>query len=99
MAHWGGLKMKLNRQLSLLHEMSVLSPPRLGVSQLIGSTIDQLRAFFAADTCLLILGNLDLSEYSLYRVRRGSVEIPRGADPIPAEMLEVLLTLPPAHAL
>jgi len=98
MAHWGGLKMKLNRQLRLLQEMSVLSPPRLAVSQLIGSTIDQLRTFFDADTCLLILGNLDLTEYSLYRVRRGILETPTGPEQIPPEMLEVLLTLPAEHA-
>jgi len=98
MAHWGGLKTKLKRQLRLLQAMTTLSPPRQGVSNLIASTIDQLRSFYDADTCLLILGNPDTPEYSLHRVKRDNSATPTDIEPIPAEMLQLLLALPAEHA-
>jgi signal transduction histidine kinase len=98
MARWGGLKLKLNRQLRLLQDMTVISPPRLGVSELVRSTTEQLRSFYDADTCLLILGNLDLTEYSLYRLRRGDSATSTVGEPVPAEMLQVLLSVSAEHA-
>ncbi|MFY9611218.1 MAG: histidine kinase [Blastocatellia bacterium] len=97
MAHWGGLKIKLFRQFSLLKEIATVSPPRQGVDHLIDSTLERLRAFYDADAGLLVVAGPDTSEYRLHRVKRSRSTTPH-AEPIPSEMLQVLLTLPPEYA-
>ncbi len=97
MAHWGGLKIKLNRQLSLLQEMTTGSPPRLGVSNLIASTLDRLCIFYDAATCSLILGDPDTPEYFLHRLKRDNSTSP-DVETVPEQMVPVLLGLPPEHA-
>ncbi|MFY9556812.1 MAG: histidine kinase [Blastocatellia bacterium] len=98
MAHWGGLKTKLNRQMSLLKKISTVSPARLSVKHLIAGTLEQLREFCDADSCLLILSDPEMSGYSLHRVKRNNSTAATDAEPIPAEMVEVLLGLPPEQA-
>jgi signal transduction histidine kinase len=97
-AHWGGLKIKLFRQFSLLKEITTVSPPRQGVDHLIDSTLERLRAFYDADAGLLVVASPDASEYRLYRVKRSRSTTPAHAEPIPSEMLQVMLTLPPEYA-
>jgi signal transduction histidine kinase len=97
-AHWGGLKIKSLRQIKLLNEVTTVSPPRLGVDHLIGSTIDELRAFYDADTALLILADSNTSEYRFHRVKGSNATTPAQAEPLPPEMLQVMLTLPPDYA-
>jgi signal transduction histidine kinase len=98
MAHWGGLKVTLNRRLRLIKEMAALSPARMGVNHLIESTIDQLRAFYDADAYLLIQADSGASEYRLHRVKRHNSATPTDAEPIPEAMVQVLLGLPAEHA-
>ncbi|MEK6321656.1 MAG: histidine kinase [Acidobacteriota bacterium] len=98
MAHWGGHRITLNRQLRLLKDLTTLSPPRLGVSHLISSTLDQLRAFYDADSYLVVLADRDTSQYRLHRVKPDNSARPTDAEPIPEEMVQVLLALPAEHA-
>ena len=98
MAHWGGIKIKLFRQFSLLKEITTVSPPRQGVDHLIDATLERLREFYDADAGLLVVAGPDTSEYRLYRVKRSRSATPAHAEPIPSEMLQVLLTLPPEYA-
>src|SRR6185436_17174523 len=95
-AHWGGLKIKSLRQISLLKEITAASPPRLGVDHLIDSTIERLRGFYDADSALLIVSDPDTPEYQLHRVKRSNAPAP--AEPMPPEMSRVLLTLPSEYA-
>ena len=97
-AHWGGLKVKSLRRITLLNEITTTSPPRLGVDHLISSTIEQLRAFYDADTALLVVADSETSEYRLHRVKRSNSATPAQAEPIPLEMLQVMLTLPAEYA-
>ncbi|HWO02346.1 MAG TPA: hypothetical protein VNS63_24080, partial [Blastocatellia bacterium] len=94
MAHWGGVKIKLHRQLELLKEITNVSQARLGVDHLIDSTIDQLRAFYEADTYLLVVTDPDTLEYRLHRVKRFESVPPKQAEPVPEEMVQVMLSLP-----
>jgi len=98
MAHWGGLKVTLNRRLKLLREIATLTTARVGVDPLIDSTIDRLRTFYDADIYLLILADSDAADYRLHRVKRYESATPTDAGPIPAEMAEVLLALPAEQA-
>jgi hypothetical protein len=98
MAHWGGLKVTLNRRLNLLSEIATLTTARMGVDALIDSTIDRLRSFYDVDIYLLILADSSATDYRLHRVKRYNSSAPTDAGPIPSEMVEVLLALPAEHA-
>lgn len=98
-AHWGGLKIKSIRRKKLLSDLTTGSPPRLGVDHLIDSTIEQLRAFYDAETALIVVADPVTSEYSLHRVKRSNGAASSQAEAIPPEMLEVVLTLPSDCAL
>ena len=54
-AYWGGFERELKRRLALLKEVNTLSNPRFGVGQTIASIMKRVRAFYAADVCLLVL--------------------------------------------
>ena len=97
-AHWGGLKVTLNRRLTLLTEIATISPARMGVDSLIDSTIDRLRAFYNADVYMVILADSGATEYRLHRVKRYNALAPTDVAPIPEEMVQVLLSLPAEHA-
>jgi signal transduction histidine kinase len=98
MAHWGGLKVTLNRRLKLLKEIANLTTDRMGVDALIDSTIERLRAFYNVDIYLLILADSGTPEYRLHRVKQYDSTSPADAEPIPVEMVRVLLALPAEHA-
>lgn len=98
MAHWGGLKIKLFRKFNLLREITTVSPPRQGVDHLIDATLERLREFYGADAGLLVVAGPDTAEYRLHRVKRSRSTTPAQAEPIPSEMLQVMLTLPPEYA-
>ena len=98
MAHWGGQKVTLIRRLKLLREIATLSTARMGVDALIDSTIERLRAFYDVDIYLVILADAGTADYRLHRVKRYEAVTAAEGQPIPAEMLRVLLALPPEHA-
>src|SRR6185369_4571327 len=54
MAYWGGSETTHKRRLALLKDVSRSSNPRFGVDHTIDSIMRKLRAFYDADTCLLI---------------------------------------------
>jgi len=70
----------------------------MGVDALIDSTIGRLRAFYDVDIYLLILADSGTADYRLHRVKRYDATAPSEAQAIPAEMLRVLLALPPEEA-
>jgi signal transduction histidine kinase len=84
--------------MKLLQEIATLTTARMGVDALIDSTIERLRAFYDVDIYLLILADSGTADYRLHRVKRYEAATPSEAQPIPAEMLRVLLALPPEQA-
>ena len=99
MAHWGGLKSRLNRQMMFLQEIATASPPRLGIRNLVSSAVNKLREFYDADTCLLLLDEPSTSEHSLYRTKRDQLAGTTETETMPAEIGEVLLAPAPEHAI
>src|SRR5262249_21160669 len=71
---------------------------RMGVNALIDSTIERLRAFYDVDIYLVILADSGTADYRLHRVKRYEAVTPAESQPVPAEMLQVLLALPSEHA-
>jgi signal transduction histidine kinase len=93
-AHWGGAEIVLKRRLALLREIALHSNSRLGVDRMIGLMLEQLRDFYAADACVLILLHPETGEYSLRRAERQKAEAGENAEPIHAEGARQLLALP-----
>src|SRR5215471_4862688 len=52
-AHWGGREIAFKRRLALLKDITTLANPRFGVDATLSSVMEQLRAFYDADACLL----------------------------------------------
>lgn len=95
LAYRGGFEITLKRRLALLKEVTRLSNPRFGVDQTIGSVMEQLRAFYQAENCLIVMGN---SRTGAFGLRRSDAHHPEGGaqvQPIPPALGERLLGLPP----
>src|SRR5262249_39695229 len=54
-ACWGGAETMLRRRLALLKDVSLLANPRFGVERTFGALLERLRAFYAAEQCLLVM--------------------------------------------
>jgi signal transduction histidine kinase len=99
MAYWGGFEIAYKRRLALLNEVSALSNPRFGIDHAVGSFMQRLRAFYAADACLLVQGDRETDTYHLRRVDRSEPEAGARAESIPAGLGRMLLALPDGCAM
>jgi signal transduction histidine kinase len=70
MAYLGGHELQLRSRLALLKEVSLIANPRFGINRTIGVIMERLRAFYDADTCMLISIYSKPGEYRLRHVSR-----------------------------
>jgi signal transduction histidine kinase len=94
MAYLGGSEIRLKSRLALLKEVSALSNPRFGVDRTVGSILERLRAFYDADTCLIVMFDQFADQYTLYRTTRHNPEEAAVAQSIEKEFVDLLLSLP-----
>jgi signal transduction histidine kinase len=79
-SRWGGFKINLRNRLELLKDVTIFSNPRFGIDRTINAILERLRAFYDADSALLLLMAKGGAEsYQMYRIRRGNQ--PTGASP------------------
>ena len=97
MAYWGGSETTHKRRLALLRDVSRSSNPRFGVDHTIDSIMRKLRAFYDADTCLLINTNPVANAHTLRRVDRRRPESANRVESVGAEASQ-LLAWPPEWA-
>ncbi len=73
-ARWGGYHTELKNRLKLLKEVTVFSNPRFGIDRTIKAILESIRAFYDAETCLLVVPGKpgDAESYQMYRVARGT---------------------------
>lgn len=62
-SYWGGQEIKLKRHLVLLKDVSRLSNPRFGVNRTLGDILNRLRAFYDAESCVLITFGASAENY------------------------------------
>ena len=91
-AYWGGMELKLRRQLELLKDVTVTLNARFGTEHLVGHVVRMLREFYDARVCLLILSEGgDGGGCLIFRAEAGS---PPGAaapfERVPCERLRAL---------
>ena len=67
-AYFLASRVKLKRHLLLVQEITLLSNPHFGADRTIASVMESLRAFYAADSCVLIMAEDTSSNYRLRRV-------------------------------
>ena len=87
-ASWGGKERSLKRRLALLREINTLSNPRFGAEQALGATMAKFRAFFDADTCLVLYRDSEHEPYVLRESDRTAGL--REAEEVPVEMARLL---------
>lgn len=94
MAYWGGRELTLKRELNLLRELSGLANPRFGLAYTLGSIMRRLRAFYGAESCLLVWAESRASAHYLLTSARGDQGQSAHVEQIPAELAGLLRTLP-----
>lgn len=95
MAYWGGSEVRLKRRLALLREVNELSNPRFGVGPTVSSMMRRVVAFYAADSCMLVVRDPESKRFHLRRVHHDGRE---ETSAIPVELAEQFLKLQPALA-
>jgi signal transduction histidine kinase len=98
MAYWGGYQITLLRRLALLKDVSTLANPRFGVDHTLGMFLEQLRAFYDAEACLLVMRDPLTGGHSVRRVDRRDPAGGRHDEPITAGLARRLLALPATQA-
>lgn len=95
MAYWGGAEIDLKRRLALLKEVNMVSNPRFGIAQTIINIMKRVRAFYEANTALLILNApADASEFQLIRVEATAQGEEVERDAVPPELARQFFILP-----
>jgi signal transduction histidine kinase len=96
--HWDRSDMLLKRRLQFISGITKISNPRLGTACMISSFMEQLRAFYDADDCILLMPDLGETEIRMRRVDRMN---PHGGDKavmLPGDLVWPFLDLPPETA-
>jgi signal transduction histidine kinase len=96
-SRWGGFKINLRDRLQLLKEVTVFANPRFGIDRTINAILESLRAFYKAESALLlVLAKGGAGSYQMYRIRLGSLVNGGVPTTIEAEAAALLL-MPAAH--
>jgi signal transduction histidine kinase len=91
-SRWGGFKINLRDRLQLLKEVTVFANPRFGIDRTINAILESLRAFYQAESALLlVLSKGGAGSYQMYRIRLGSHANGGAPTTIEAEAAALLL--------
>ena len=94
-SRWGGFKINLRDRLQLLKDVTVFANPRFGIDRTINAILESLRAFYEAESALLlVLAKGGAGSYQMYRIRLGSHA--NGGAPTTIEAEAAALLLMPA---
>jgi signal transduction histidine kinase len=94
-AYWGGAEVTHKRRLAFLKEVNRLSNPRFGIDQTICSIMERLRAFYDADSCIMLMPAPNAGDCFVRRAVRGRPESALRAERVPAEAVRLQTSLPP----
>jgi signal transduction histidine kinase len=91
--YWRDRVNKLERRLSFLQHITNIANPRFGVDHTVGLILQQLKGFYEAASCLLVVTDANSGKDSLYRVRQHEAANVRGIS-IEKGLASVFLSLP-----
>jgi len=96
-SRWGGFRINLRDRLQLLRNVTVFSNPRFGIDRTINAVLESLRAFYDADSAMLLVpAEGDGDSYQIYRIRRDS-EVTGASPAIISAEAAALFLLPSRH--
>lgn len=94
-AHLGGYEIQLKRRLRLLRDIGNVWDSRFGVDQAIGQSLERLRSFYAAQSCLLVLRQpADPPRHLMYQTSAANPAQASIANAILESAAQPLLALP-----
>jgi signal transduction histidine kinase len=93
-SYWGGRELTSQQRLALLKDVSKLSNPRFGPGRTIGLILEQIRASYDADACLLIAPDAHSSKHLLRRADRARTDGAPLSSLASREETQALLALP-----
>jgi len=94
----GERNIQANRRMALLRDLNGACNPRFGVDRSLTEVLENIRAFFGAERCIVLLEELETGQYGCRSVRAGGpLTVP--ADPIDAALAHALLPFPRTHIL
>jgi len=94
----GERNIQVTRQLALLRDLNQAWNPRFGVDRTVTQALENTRAFFAAERCILLLEEDESGQYFYRSVRQGGpLTVP--AESIDAQLAHALLPAPRSHIL
>ncbi|HEX8610376.1 MAG TPA: histidine kinase [Telluria sp.] len=97
-AQLGELHILAARRQALLRELNQVANPRFGVERSMTAALERVRAFFMADSCLMLLDDPDTGAYALRTVHAdGPPVVP--AVPIDAALARAMLPAARTHVL
>ncbi len=94
MSYWGEAEIQHRRRLALLKEVTMLANPCLGIDRTVGSSLERLRAFYGAASCLLLDREPDSDLVLLRRADSRVPDLATKTEEVPAALAERLLGLP-----
>jgi signal transduction histidine kinase len=91
---WGDLLLQQNRKLALLSEVNCMPDPRLSVAQLMGNSLESIRSYHKAETCMAVMKMPDES-YVIFKVERDKEKPMLLGQMLDAGIAAHLLAIPP----
>lgn len=95
--YWADRVNNLQRRLSFLQHITNIANPRFGVDQTVSLILQQLKEFYDADSCLLVVTDENTGKHSLYRVCKQHLANGRVTN-IEKELADVFLSMPQSYA-
>jgi signal transduction histidine kinase len=96
---WGHNEVASKRRLVLLREIMCLSNPRFGIDRMVGSMMERLRAFYDAETCLMVVTNPVQQINTMRSADRKNPERAIQLEVIPPETARLLVAPAPEQAI
>lgn len=97
LSYWSGRVHNLERRLSFLQRITNIANPRFGVDQTVSLILQQLEKFYEAESCLLVVTDVNTGKDFLYRVRKHDKDNPLLIN-IEKSLAKVFLSIPEDYA-
>lgn len=97
-ARWGGLEILQKRQLKLLSEINRMPDPQSSAGQVMGASLEKIRKFYDAHTCLAVMKMPDAS-YVIFKVENDPAKPMLLGQPLDKAIATHLLALPSQYSL
>jgi signal transduction histidine kinase len=97
-AQLGERQLEALRRLALLRDLNQVANPRFGADRTMTAALERTRAFFRADSCMVLLKDVDSGRHAIRTVRGQGAQVAQ-PEPVAGELARALLPEPRTHLL